>query len=94
MPPGALGVKGRVYFSYRIGKTLPKLSSFIVESKAAGKNFTRTKSWAIGQGFQPAHQTTTGPTTTSAAVRQFPYFAAKDFQAIALLHYASARGRP
>jgi hypothetical protein len=78
----------------RGAKTLPQLSSFIVESKAAGKNFTRTKSWAIGQGFQPAHETTMGPTNTSAAVRQFLYFAAKDFQAIALLHYASVRGRP
>jgi hypothetical protein len=77
----------------RGAKTLLQLSSFIVESKAAGKNFTCTKSWTIGQGFQPAHETT-GPTTTSAAVRQFPYFTARDFQAIALLRYASVRGRP
>ncbi|NYG47932.1 hypothetical protein GGD67_005415 [Bradyrhizobium sp. IAR9] len=65
-------------------KTLSPLSSFIVESKAAGKDFSRTKSWGIGQGFQPAHDTTKGTTTSSAAVRQFPYFAAKDFQPIAL----------
>jgi N-6 DNA methylase len=70
-------------------KTVPPLSSFIVESKNAGKNFNRTKSWAIGQGFQPAHETTKGSTTTSAAVRQFPYFAAKGFQPIALPHVDS-----
>jgi hypothetical protein len=65
-------------------KTVPALSSFIVESKAAGMGFSRTKSWAIGQGFQPAHETTKGSTTTSAAVRQFPYFAATNFRPIAL----------
>jgi hypothetical protein len=65
-------------------KTLPPLSSFIIESKAVGKDFSRTKSWAIGQGFQPAHETTRGSTTTSAAVREFPYFAAKDFRPIVL----------
>jgi hypothetical protein len=64
-------------------KTLPPLSSFIVESKVAGKDFSRTKSWAIGQGFQPAHETTKD-STTSAAVLQFPYFAADDFRPITL----------
>ncbi len=65
-------------------KTLQPLSTFIVESKNAGQNFSRTKSWAVGQGFQPAHETTGGSTTTSPAVRQFPYFSAKGFQPIAL----------
>lgn len=65
-------------------KTLPPLSSFIVESKDAGKDFSRTKAWAIGQGFQPAHDTTTGGTTTSPAVREFPYFDAKDFRPLVL----------
>ncbi len=65
-------------------KTLPTLSSFIVESKYVRKDFNRATSWAIGQGFQPAHETTRGSTTTSAAVRRFPYFAAKDFRPFAL----------
>ncbi|KAF0207494.1 MAG: hypothetical protein FD139_818 [Methylocystaceae bacterium] len=65
-------------------KTLPSLSTFIVESKNAGKNFSRTKAWAIGQGFQPAHETTRGSTTSCPAVRQFPFFAAKGFRPIAL----------
>jgi hypothetical protein len=65
-------------------KTLPPLSTFIVESKNAGETFSRMKSWAIGQGFQPAHERTRGGTTTSRAVRQFPYLSAKDFEPIAL----------
>ncbi|HVZ18094.1 MAG TPA: N-6 DNA methylase [Terriglobales bacterium] len=65
-------------------KTMPPLSLFIVQGDDNGRGASRTKSWAIGQGFQPAHETTKGSTTTSAAVRRFPYFAAKDFRPIAL----------
>jgi hypothetical protein len=70
-------------------KTVRPLSSFIIESKVAGKDFDRSRSWAIGQGFQPAHNTTKGSITTSAAVRQYPYFAAKNFQPIALPRVAA-----
>lgn len=65
-------------------KIVPPLSSFVVQGDNSGKPDGRAKSWAIGQGFQPAHETTRGSTTTSTAVRQFPYFAARDFRPVAL----------
>jgi N-6 DNA Methylase len=64
-------------------KTVPMLSDFITESKTLRGNFDRRKSWAIGQGFQPAHDTQKN-TTTSQAVRKYPYFAAKGFTPLAL----------
>lgn len=69
-------------------KTIPPLSSFIIESKDVGKEFTRQKSWGIGQGFKPAHEATSS-TTTSSDVRKFPYFDANAFRAIALPHVSA-----
>jgi SAM-dependent methyltransferase len=64
-------------------KTVPSLSSFIAESKTLRGKFDRRKDWAIGQGFQPAHDTQKN-TTTSQAVRKHPYFAAKGFTPLAI----------
>ena len=67
-------------------RTVPSLSSFILQSDSNDQPAGRKKSWTIGQGFQPVHETTKGSTTTSPALRQFPYFAAKAFQPFALPH--------
>lgn len=67
-------------------KTLPPLSSFIIESKDIGKEFSRMNSWAIGQGFKPAHEGSKESITTSVAVRKFPYFTTRNFQSIVLPH--------
>jgi hypothetical protein len=69
-------------------KTFPPLSSFIAESKDAGKELAHQKSWQIGQGFKPAHELTSS-TTTSSDVRKFPYFDANAFRSIALPHIST-----
>jgi hypothetical protein len=69
-------------------KTVPALSSFIVESKNLRGKFDRRKDWAIGQGFQPADPDQIGNpgyrTTKSPLVREYSYLAASAFTPLAL----------
>jgi hypothetical protein len=69
-------------------KTVPALSSFIVESKKLRGKFDRRKDWAIGQGFQPADPDQIGNpgyrTTKSPLVREYSYLAASAFTPLAL----------
>jgi len=69
-------------------KTMPTLSSFIIESKKLRGKFDRRKDWAIGQGFQPADPNQIGNsgygTAKSPLVREYPYLAASAFTTLAL----------
>jgi len=66
-------------------KTLPALSSFIVEyENLKNDNFDRTKTWAIGQGFQPAKKDADYQPKKSNDVRRYPYLSAKAFRPLAL----------
>ena len=69
-------------------KTVPALSSFIVESKTLRGKLDRRKNWAIGQGFQPADPDQIGNpgyrTAKSPLVREYPYLAASAFTTLAL----------
>ncbi len=69
-------------------KTVPALSSFVVESKKLRGKFDRRKDWAIGQGFQPADPDQIGnpgyKTAKSPLVREYPYLAASAFTPVAL----------
>ncbi len=66
-------------------KTLPALSSFIIEFKNLDENeFDRTKMWAIGQGFQPVKKDAKYRTKKSPDVRRYPYLSADAFCPLAL----------
>ena len=69
-------------------KTVPPLSSFIIESKKLRGEFDRRKDWAIGQGFQPANpnqaESTSYRTTKSPLVRDYSYLDATAFTPVAL----------
>ncbi len=70
-------------------RTIPALNDFIGEYKTLRKaEFNRDKTWAIGQGFQPAQPDKLGTegyrTTTSEIVTRYPYLSADAFCPVAL----------